>query len=31
MSQCRAQAYDGASNMRGVSNGVQAIFKHEEP
>ena len=31
MSQCRAQAYDGASNMSGVRNGVQAIFKREEP
>ena len=29
--QCRAQAYDGASNMSGVRNGVQAIFKREEP
>ena len=31
VSQCRAQAYDGASNMNGVRNGVQAIFKREEP
>ena len=31
MCQCRAQAYDGASNMSGVRNGVQAIFKREEP
>ena len=31
MSQCRGQVYDGASNMSGVRNGVQAIFKCEEP
>ena len=31
VSQCRGQAYDGASNMSGVRNGVQAIFKREEP
>ena len=31
VSQCRGQAYDGASNMSGVRNGVQAIFKCEEP
>ena len=30
VSQCRGQAYDGASNMSGVRNGVQAIFKCEE-
>ena len=30
MSQCRAQAYDGVSNMSGMRNGVQAIFKCEE-
>ena len=28
ISQCRGQAYDGA---RGVRNGVQAIFKQQEP
>ena len=27
VSQCRGQAYDGASNMSGVRNNVQAIFK----
>ena len=26
---CRGQAYDGASNMSGVRNGVQALVKHE--
>ena len=26
---CRGQAYDGASNMSGVGNGVQALVKHE--
>ena len=31
VSQCRRQAYDGANNMSGVRNGVQAIFKCEEP
>ena len=31
MCQCRAQAYDGASNMSGMRNGVQVIFKCEEP
>ena len=29
-SQCRGQAYDGASNMSGIRNGVQALFKQEE-
>ena len=28
--QCRGQAYDGASNMSGIRNGVQALFKQEE-
>ena len=27
INQCRGQAYDGASNMRGINNGVQAPFK----
>ena len=26
LSQCRGQAYDGASNMSGIRNGVQALF-----
>ena len=26
---CRGQAYDGASNMSGINNGVQALFKAE--
>ena len=30
LSQCRGQAYDGASNMSGIRNGVQALFKQEE-
>ena len=30
LSQCRGQAYDGASNMSRIRNGVQAIFKREE-
>jgi len=29
--QCRGQVYNGASNMSGVRNGVQAIFKQQEP
>ena len=29
ISQCRGQAYDGASNMSGVRNGVQALIKWE--
>ena len=31
MCQCKAQAYDGVSNMSGMRNGVQEIFKCEEP
>lgn len=31
IAQCRGQAYDGASNMSGVRNGAQALFKQEEP
>ena len=27
ISQCRGQAFDGASNMSGVHNGVQALIK----
>ena len=27
--QCQDQAYDGASNMSGINNGVQALFKTE--
>ena len=30
LSQCIGQAYDGASNMSGVRNGVQALVKKEE-
>ena len=26
---CRGQAYDGASDMNGVRNGVQALVKRE--
>ena len=29
-SQCRGQAHNGASNMSGIRNGVQALFKQEE-
>ena len=29
LSQCRGQAFDGASNMSGVRNGVQALVKSE--
>lgn len=29
LSQCRGQAYDGASNMSGIHNGVQALVKRE--
>ena len=29
LSQCRGQAYDGAANMSGIRNGVQALFKSE--
>ena len=31
ISQCRGQAYDGAGNMSGIRNGVQALFKKEVP
>ena len=31
ISQCRGQAYDGASNMSGIRNGAQALFKQDEP
>lgn len=27
ISQCRGQAFDGASNMSGIRNGVQALVK----
>ena len=30
LSQCRGQAFDGASNMSGSKNGVQALIKKEE-
>lgn len=30
LSQCIGQAYDGAANMSGVRNGVQALVKQEE-
>lgn len=30
LSQCRGQAFDGASNMSGIHNGVQALIKREE-
>ena len=29
INQCRGQAYDGAANMSGIRNGVQALFKKE--
>ena len=29
LSQCRGQAFDGASNMSGIRNGVQALVKSE--
>ena len=29
LSQCRGQAFDGAANMSGVRNGVQALVKSE--
>ena len=29
LSQCRGQAFDGAANMSGVRNGVQALVKPE--
>lgn len=31
ITQCRSQAYDGASNMSGIRNGLQVLFKKEEP
>lgn len=31
MKQCCGQAYDGAANMSGTRNGVQALFKRESP
>jgi len=31
MKQCCGQAYDGAANMSGARNGVQALFKRESP
>ena len=31
VAQCRGQAFDGASNMSGIRNGVQALLKREEP
>ena len=31
MKQCCGQAYDGAANMSGIKNGVQALFKRESP
>ena len=30
ISQCRGQAFDGASNMSGIRNGVQALIKREQ-
>lgn len=30
LSQCRGQAFDGATNMSGKNNGVQALIKNEE-
>ena len=30
LSQCRGQAYEGASNMREIKNGIQALVKQEE-
>ena len=30
LSQCRGQAFDGAGNMSGVRNGVQALIKQDE-
>ena len=30
LSQCHGQAFDGASNMSGIRNGVQALIKKEE-
>ena len=31
VTQCRGQAFDGASNMSGIRNGVQALLKREKP
>jgi len=31
ITQCRGQAFDGASNMSGIRNGAQALFKKDEP
>ena len=31
ITQCRRQAFDGASNMSGIRNGAQALFKKDEP
>ena len=31
ITQCRGQAYDGASKMSGIRNGAQALFKKDEP
>jgi len=31
ISQCRGQAYDEASNISGIRNGAQALFKQDEP
>lgn len=30
LSQCRGQAFDGAANMSGLRNGVQALVKKEQ-
>ena len=30
LSQCRGKAYDKTSNVRGIGNGVQALFQQEE-
>ena len=30
IAQCKGQGYDGASNMSGIRNGAQALFKQEE-
>ena len=30
LSKCKGKAFDGASNMSGVRNGVQALVKQEE-
>ena len=31
ITQCRGQAYDGASNMSGIRNDAQVLFKKDEP